>query len=119
MSPVYHESAFGEAIVEAMLANGWRLGNNADYRPDLALDTAQLFEFIGATQIREWNDLLPFYGGDANAAQAGFAKRLDQAISSGGLLEVLRRGVQDHGALLRGAYVKPPLATSDAMLNDY
>ena len=33
-----------------MLADGWRLGSNADYRPDLALDTAQLFEFIGAAR---------------------------------------------------------------------
>ena len=40
-----------EAIVAAMLADGWRLGSNADYRPDLALDTAQLFEFIGDTQV--------------------------------------------------------------------
>src|SRR5690606_13972681 len=119
MSPVHYESAFGEAIVQAMLAGGWRLGNNADYRPDLALDTAQLFEFIGATQIKEWNELLPFYGGDANAAQAGFARRLDQAISNDGLLEVLRRGVKDHGVRIRVAYFKPSLVTSDDMLDNY
>jgi hypothetical protein len=86
MSPVHHLAAFGEAIVAAMLADGWRLGNNADYRPDLALDTAQLFEFIGDTQINEWTELPTYYGGDADAAQAGFAKRLDQAISNDGLL---------------------------------
>jgi type I restriction enzyme, R subunit len=119
MSPVHHEAVFGEAIVAAMLADGWRLGNNADYRPDLALDTAQLFEFIGDTQIKEWTELLTYYGGDADAAQAGFAKRLDQAISNDGLLEVLRRGVKDRGVRIRVAYFKPSLVTSDDMLDNY
>jgi type I restriction enzyme, R subunit len=40
MSPVHHEAVFGEAIVAAMLAGGWRLGDSAGYRPDLALVTS-------------------------------------------------------------------------------
>jgi hypothetical protein len=81
MSPVHHEAAFGEVIASAMLADGWRLGSNADYRPDLALDTAQLFEFIGDTQIDEWNELLTYYGGDADAAQAAW--RMEQMLKTG------------------------------------
>jgi type I restriction enzyme R subunit len=119
VSPVRHEAVFGEAIVAAMLAGGWRLGSNADYRRDLALDTAQLFEFIGDTQIDEWHELLTFYGGDATAAQAGFARRLDQAISGDGLLEVLRRGVKDRGVRIRVAYFRPSLVTSDGILDNY
>jgi type I restriction enzyme R subunit len=119
MSPIHHESAFGGAIVASLLAGGWELGNNADYRADLGLDTAQLFTFIGATQAAEWEELVTFYGGDRDAAQSGFAKRLDQAITNDGLLEVLRKGVKDHGVRIRVAYFKPSFVESDDILADY
>ncbi|WP_184724877.1 type I restriction endonuclease subunit R [Saccharopolyspora phatthalungensis] len=119
MSPAHHESVFGDAIVSSMLENGWELGSASDYDADLGLDTAQLLTFIGATQIDEWNELLGYYGNDANAAQRGFAKRLDQAISNDGLLEVLRKGVKDHGVRIRLAYFKPSLVTSDDVLDNY
>ena len=119
MSPVHHESVFGDAIVAALLRNGWELGNPADYRPELGLDTRQLFTFIGATQAAEWEELVTFYGGDRDAAQIGFAKRLDQAITNDGVLDVLRKGVKDHGVRIRLAYFKPSLVQSDAILDDY
>ncbi|MEU8269013.1 type I restriction endonuclease [Sphaerisporangium sp. NPDC049002] len=119
MSPIHHESVFGAAIVSAMVDNGWELGDPAGYRPGLGLDTGELFTFIGATQIDEWNELLIAYGGDPDAAQQGFAKRLDQAISNDGLLEVLRKGVKDRGVRIRVAYFKPSLVTSDAILAEY
>ncbi|MGW0434075.1 type I restriction endonuclease subunit R [Micromonospora sp. NPDC003197] len=119
MSPIHHESAFGDAIVAAMLANGWSEGNPADYRPELGLDTHQLFTFIGATQAEAWDDLVTYYGGDPNEAQRGFVKRLDQAISTDGLLDVLRKGVKDHGLRIRLAYFKPSFVESDAILDDY
>lgn len=119
MCAAYDEAAFGDAIVASMLERGWRLGNVADYRPELGLDTAQLFEFIGATQAQQWLELKSYYGGDPNAAQRGFAQRLDQAISNDGLLQVLRRGVKDRGVLIRVAYFKPSLVTSDAVLDRY
>ncbi|WFE60231.1 type I restriction endonuclease [Micromonospora sp. WMMD712] len=119
MSAAHHESKFGDAIVEAMLTHGWELGSSADYRPDLGLDTGQLFAFIGATQAAEWDELVTLYGGDQAAAQRGFAKRLDQAISVDGLLDVLRKGVKDHGVRLRLAYFRPSFVESDAILDDY
>lgn len=120
MSPVHHESVFGDAIVAALLASGWQLGSNTDYRPDLGLDTSQLFTFIGATQPEEWAELVThYYGGDADAAQAGFAKRLDQAITADGLLDVLRKGVKDRGVRIRLAYFRPSYVESDAVLTKY
>ncbi|GAA2009862.1 DEAD/DEAH box helicase family protein [Nocardiopsis rhodophaea] len=119
MNPVHHESAFGDAIVASMLERGWQEGNPRDYRPDLGLDTNQLFTFIGATQPTEWNDLLALYGNDPDAAQAGFARRLDQAIATDGLLTVLRKGVKDRGVLIRVAFFKPNLVLSDSVLDAY
>ncbi|MFI2662588.1 type I restriction endonuclease subunit R [Micromonospora carbonacea] len=119
MSAAHHESKFGDAIVEALLAGGWELGSSADYRPDFGLDTGQLFAFIGATQPTEWDELVTLYAGDQAAAQRGFAKRLDQAINVDGLLDVLRKGVKDHGVRLRVAYFRPSFVESDAILDDY
>ncbi|WP_449061949.1 type I restriction endonuclease subunit R [Planomonospora algeriensis] len=119
MSPIHHESAFGDAIVSSMCASGWRLGLSSDYRPELGLDTAELFTFIGDTQADDWHDLVTAYGGDVEAAQQGFARRLDQAIAGDGLLEVLRKGVKDRGVRLRVAYFKPSLVTSEEILGDY
>ncbi|MFY1668815.1 type I restriction endonuclease subunit R [Plantactinospora sp. WMMB334] len=116
---VHHERAFGDAIVAALLDNGWTEGGRADYRPELGLDTHQLFTFIGATQPDEWADLVTYYGGDPADAQRGFAKRLDQAIASDGLLDVLRKGVKDHGIRILLAYFRPSFVESDAILADY
>ncbi|MEU1889235.1 DEAD/DEAH box helicase family protein [Micromonospora rifamycinica] len=119
MNAAHHESKFGDAIVAALLAGGWEIGNPTDYRPDLGLDTGQLFTFIGATQAAEWDDVVTFYGGDRDAAQRGFVKRLDQAIATDGLLDVLRKGVKDHGVRIRVAYFRPSLVESDEILADY
>lgn len=120
MSPVHHESVFGDAIVSAMVDDDvWTEGSASDYRPELGLDTAQLFTFIGDTQAEEWDELLTFYGSDPDAAQLGFAKRLGQAIETEGLLDVLRKGVKDRGVRIRVAYFKPSLVQSADVLDEY
>ena len=119
MSPIHYEASFSDAIVAAMLERGWREGCPQDYRADFALDTGDLFAFIGATQIAEWNELLSLYGNDPNAAQLGFAKRLDQSIAIDGLLDVLRNGVKDRGVRIRVAYFRPNLVMSDSVLDKY
>ncbi|MFE0250957.1 type I restriction endonuclease subunit R [Streptomyces sp. NPDC059010] len=118
MSPAHNESAFGSAIIAALLERGWREANPADYRPDLGLDTNELYTFIGATQPDEWHELRTVYV-DPNEAQRGFAQRLDRAIAEEGLLHVLRNGVKDRGVLLRVAYFKPNLVADDSVLDGY
>ncbi|MFJ8981339.1 type I restriction endonuclease subunit R [Streptomyces sp. NPDC102282] len=119
MSPIHDESAFGGAIVAAMTERGWREARPEDYQADLGLDTNELFTFLGESQPREWDELLAVYGNDPNAAQRGFAQRLDKAISEEGLLKVLRNGVKDRGVRLRVAYFKPNLVADDSVLDGY
>ncbi|CAM00206.1 type I restriction enzyme R subunit [Saccharopolyspora erythraea NRRL 2338] len=119
MSPIHHEAVFGTAIVDAMLERGWEEGAGSDYDAELGLDTAQLFTFIGATQQAEWDELLSYYGDDADAAQRGFAQRVAKAIDNDGVLEVLRKGVKDRSVRIRLAYFKPSLVVSDSALDDY
>src|SRR5690606_31841246 len=117
MSPVHDERAFGDAIVAEMLERGWQEGDPRDYRPELGLDTRQLFTFIGATQGDEWERLVMLYGNDTEAAQVGFAKRLDKAIAEDGVLTALRKGVKDRGVLIRLAYFKPDLVLDESVLD--
>ncbi|TDC85127.1 type I restriction endonuclease [Actinomadura sp. 7K507] len=119
MSPVHDERAFGDAIVAAMLKGGWLEGDPHDYRPELGVDTRQLYTFVGATQGDEWERLVMLYGNSTEAAQVGFARRLDKAIAEDGVLAVLRKGVKDRGVLIRVAYFKPNLVLDDSVLDDY
>ena len=103
---VHTEQAFESSIEAHLLGHGWVQGAAANYRRDLGLDTAVLFEFIGATQPREWERLLGLHGG-ADRAQAAFAKRLASEIDSRGTIHVLRRGVDDLSVKIRLAYFRP------------
>ncbi|MEV4565144.1 type I restriction endonuclease [Nonomuraea sp. NPDC049419] len=119
MAANHKEEAFRSAILAEMQEHGWLVGKSSDYRPDLGLAAGELFTFIGATQIDEWDQLLSLYGNDPDEAQQGFVRRVHQAIATDGVLEVLRNGVKDRGVRIRLAYFKPNLVESDDMLTNY
>ncbi|MFN8076745.1 MAG: type I restriction endonuclease [Kineosporiaceae bacterium] len=107
MSPgAYTELAFEDAIEQELLAHGWSKGG-VTYRADLALDTGDLFTFIGATQQTRWEKLVDLYGGDPNEAQKKFAHRVASEIDRRGVLDVLRQGIKDRGILIDLAYFRP------------
>ncbi len=75
-----------------MLDAGWQAGQAANYHRDLGLDTAVLFEFLGATQAEQWDRLVEFEGGDPDAAQRKFAEHVGREINARGAVDVLRHG---------------------------
>ena len=83
------------------------MSRHLHFDPALGLDTAELFAFIGATQITKWEKLLGRYGNDPDAAQRGFAKRLAAELDARGTVEVLRQGVVDLGVTIRLAFFAP------------
>ncbi|MFL5800115.1 MAG: RNA-binding domain-containing protein [Actinomycetota bacterium] len=102
------EVAFEDAIVESLLANGgYTRGIATHYDPAVALDTAELFTFIGATQNDEWEELVRRNGGDPDVAQRRFVDRLAKQIDERGTIDVLRHGVEDLGVEIRLAYFRP------------
>ena len=101
------ERGFEESIEGALLSGGYLKSLPSHFDQLLGLDTAELFSFIGATQITEWERLLGRYGNDPNAAQRGFAKRLAAEIDARGTVEVLRQGVVDLGVTIRLAFFQP------------
>ena len=98
---------------------GTAQGSQPDFDPVLALDTGELFTFIGATQIDAWNQLLISYGGDPDKAQKGFANRLAKELDARGTVDVLRHGVVDLGVTIRLAFFRPASGLTPALLERY
>ncbi len=118
MASAHGEGAFETAIEAHLIADGWMQGSASHYRRDLGLDTAVLFEFIGATQAKAWDRLVGLHGG-ADQAQLKFAKRLAAEIDARGTVDVLRRGVEDLGVKIRLAFFKPAHALTPDLLALY
>ncbi len=91
----------------AAVKNDLLQGEPRDFDPVRGLDGAELFSFIGATQIDAWNELVKRYGGEPDVAQAKFKDRLAGQLDTRGVVDVLRHGVVDHGVTIRLAYFRP------------
>ncbi|MDB4818318.1 putative DNA binding domain-containing protein [Acidimicrobiales bacterium] len=112
------EAGFESAICESLISGGGYVGpvkvGNAqgdprDFDAVRALDTAELFTFIGATQAGEWEKVRRSHG-SADEAQAAFADRLASELDKRGTVDVLRRGVVYAGhekAEFRLAFFRP------------
>ncbi|WP_406515089.1 DEAD/DEAH box helicase family protein [Streptomyces sp. NBC_00873] len=102
----HSEDAF-EANVEAgLLAGGWSKAQGT-FNVELGIDTGEVYRFIGATQVKAWDRLVSFYGGDQSTAQRQFAQRLAAEVDARGVLDVLRQGVRDRGVQIDLAYFRP------------
>jgi len=102
------EVAFEDGIVDWLVTSGgYPRGTPTNYDPVVALDTAELVTFIGATQADEWEELVKRNGGDPDLAQRRFVERLYKQIDERGTIDVLRHGVEDLGVHIRLAYFRP------------
>jgi type I restriction enzyme R subunit len=115
---VHDEAAFEAAIEADLLAGGWEQSPSSNYRPELGLDTAELMTFLGATQQKALDKLIGYYG-DLPKAQRKVAERIAKEIDARGTLDVLRRGVKDHGVLLRLAYFAPAHSITPQLREQY
>jgi len=86
------EEALETTIEAHLLAHGWHRGANTSYDRDLALDTVELFTFIGATQIDAWERLIARHGGDQDTAQRKFKARLSDELNRRGAARRSHRG---------------------------
>src|SRR3954454_10587059 len=121
-----NEELFESAISDWLTAHGGYIvkhdkiqGEPRDFDPVRGLDTADLYSFIGATQVKSWNELIKRYGGDPNVAQAKFADRLASELDKRGVVDVLRHGVVDQGVTIRLAYFRPAHGLTPELVERY
>ena len=114
------EKDFEAELEHWLLDEGGYTGSTpANFSLAHGLDTAELFTFIGATQAKEWDQIVHRYGGDPNKAQRAFVERLAKAIDSRGTIAVLRDGVKDQGIKVRLAYFKPATTMNQTLAAAY
>lgn len=116
---VASEYTFESAIVTELTGSlGWSAGSQGHYNPELALDTAELFAFLGATQAQAWNRIRDSFQ-DPNTAQREFARHLAAQIDKYGALDVLRHGVRMNGVSIQLAYFRPGHTLAVDALHEY
>ena len=122
-----HEAAF-EAHIAGFLVEhgGYRRvkttgeGYESDFDGNAGVDTADLFEFIGATQGDRWDKLVDAgHGGDPVVARAHFVQRVASQLDKRGTVDVLRRGVTDYNVQFRLAYFKPGHGLAPELVERY
>ena len=98
------EKNFESTIEQSLLDSGYQRRTSNDYDPSLSLIPQDVFDFIQATQQKEWQKFKTHYGEEARAK---LLKRLAEVIKTRGTLEVLRKGIKANGCRFKLAYFKP------------
>src|SRR5207245_3794496 len=88
------EGSFAEAPIPA--GSGWFDGNPQDYDRTHALDVPQLFQFLQATQPDAFKKIgMADYKETKDITRLKFLARLSNEIGKRGVIDVLRKGVDD------------------------
>lgn len=98
------EKKFEEDIETAFLNEGYRKISRENYDAEAMLFPDVLIEFLKSSQPKEWARYEKYYG---NKAKEKLVRRLNDAIDSGDVLDVLKNGIEDLGLKLKLCYFKP------------
>ncbi len=114
------EEAFEKEIAGWLIERGgYEAGAASNFDAGLGIDTSELAVFIGDTQAEDWNRLVMLHGGSTETAQQAFYARLAAELDKRGTVDVLRRGVIDHGVLIRLAYFRPAHGLTPELVQRY
>jgi type I restriction enzyme R subunit len=111
------ESGF-EDFIEKQLGelHKYRFRLNSSFNKELCMDTELVLEFVQKTQKDAWENLVEQYGGNV---QKKFLARVDEEITSRGLLSVLREGITDRGVRVKLCFFKPQNEKNVETVADY
>lgn len=108
------EKKFEEDIESALLSEGYKKISRNDYDAESMLFPDVLVEFLKSSQPKDWARYEKYYG---DKAKEKLARRLNDAIDSGDVLDVLKNGIDDMGIKLKLCHFKPD-STLNANLNE-
>lgn len=97
--------------------NGWFVGNPRDFDRTLALDVPQLFHFVQATQPEKFKKLGIVDPADhKDFVRLKFLNRLSSEIGKRGVIDVLRKGIEDGPLSFDLFYGAPSLGNAKATI---
>lgn len=99
-----------------MSPGGYRKRAPKDYDKRLCLIAADVFDFLYATQPKEWERFKKQHGPDAKDR---LLARLASEVRTRGTLEVLRKGIKSDGCSFRLAYFRPSSGLNDELKKLY
>lgn len=85
-------------------SRGFHRHKPEDYNKELCLIPDDVFNFLFATQVKEWKKFEQQYGKEAKDK---FLQRLAAEIKTRGTLDVLRKGLKANGCAFKLAYFRP------------
>ncbi len=100
----YKEKHLEEHIEVSLVQSGYKSRLFSEYDRTLCLINEDIIGFIKDTQEKEYNKLNEQYGSDTDKK---LLTRINNEISSRGLIDVLRKGVKDRGCNFRLLYFQP------------
>src|SRR5438093_1273199 len=104
------------ALVFSGAPGGYRQRKPDDYDRAICLIPNDVFNFIYATQPKEWEKFKQQMGGDAKDR---LLKRLASEIQNRGTLDVLRKGIKSDGCTFRLCYFRPSSGMNAALQKLY
>jgi len=102
----HFESTLEEIITDHLTNNGWNLGSKENYDRVLGFDIIELLLFLKATQADSWARLNLIHGTEDYSVKK-FVERLGSEIEARGIVDVLRKGIVDHGVKFQLAFFAP------------
>jgi type I restriction enzyme, R subunit len=100
-----NEKRFEEDIESYLLSHGgYTKGTQGTYDRDKAISVSTLIAYLEETQSNEWRKYQRIY---QEKAAEQLVKRLNEQISTNGLVHVLRNGIADRGVRLKVASFRP------------
>lgn len=111
------ESGFEEFIEQELVnLHSYQSRPASVYDKNLCMDTEVVLSFVQKSQPEAWQKLIEQYDDDVNVR---FLERLDDEITSRGLLSVLREGITDRGVRVKLAFWKPQTMMNPETVVDY
>jgi type I restriction enzyme R subunit len=103
---LHKETAFEQHFVSELVeSQSYIERTDANYNPELALDTELLINFIKQTQSDTWSLMAHKFGAKVEEM---FCKELDKKLKGSDIITVLREGIQfTWGASIKLCYFKP------------
>ena len=100
----YTEEKFEDHIEESLNSDGWKSLHHTEYDRNLCQISSELLTFIKKSQEKEYEKLTDQYGSQTDQK---LTKRVCDEISKRGIVDVLRKGVKDHGSHFQLVYFEP------------